>query len=244
MKEATTRKILQSVTDSYNQIANEFSDTRHYAWEEFKFFKPYLFENAEIIDLGCGNGRLNQFLDQYYLGQPYRYIGIDNSTNLLKAAHHKYPKKVFLPGDQLNVPIGENQADLIFNIAAFHHIPSSTLRLHALAEMKKVLRPNGLLIMTVWNLWQYKYWWPNLRAWLKSIFTLGDYAPNDLFIPWKNNQGKAISQRYYHNFTPGELNRLLKKAGFTIIESFSAKKGQKTSFLKGFNYIVIARNHE
>lgn len=244
MKEATARKLLQSVSESYNQIANEFSDTRHYAWDEFKYFKPYLFENAEIVDLGCGNGRLIKFLDQYYLGQPYRYVGIDNSTNLLQAAHQKFPKNVFLPGDQLNIPLSENQADIIFNIAAFHHIPSKILRLKALAEMKKVLRHNGILIITVWNLWQTKYWWANLTGWLRSIFSLGDYAVNDLYIPWKNGQGKVVSKRYYHNFIPAELNRLLKKSGFTIMESFSAKKGQKTSFLKGFNYIVIARNHD
>jgi len=244
VKEATSQKILKSVPESYNLIANEFSDTRHYAWEEFKFFKPYLFENAEIVDLGCGNGRLNLFLDQYYLGQKYRYIGIDNSENLLKAAQKKFPRKIFLPGDQIDIPLSENQADIVFNIAAFHHIPSPKLRLQALADIKRILKPNGLLIMTVWNLWQKKYFWHNLRAWLKSIITFGDYAPNDLFIPWRNDHGKKISERYYHNFLPVELNNLLKKSGFTTLENFTVRNGKKTAFFKGYNYIIIARSNE
>lgn len=243
MKEATARKILRSVSDSYNIIANEFSDTRQYAWEEFKSFKPYLFEGAEIVDLGCGNGRLIKFLDQYFLGQKYNYLGIDNSTALLKHAAKNHPEKVFLPGDQLSIPLSENQADLLFNIAAFHHIPSANLRLESLYEISRVLKPNGLLIMTVWNLWQMKYWKANLWAWLRSLVTFGDFAPNDLFIPWKNPSGKMASSRYYHSFLPSELENLVTKAGFTIEESFAVKKGQKVSFFQSFNYIIIARNH-
>ena len=243
MKEATAKKILKSVSNSYNIIANEFSDTRQYSWEEFKYFKPYLFEGAEIVDLGCGNGRLIKFLDQYFLGQKYNYVGIDNSSGLLSHANKAHPQKVFLPGDQLSLPLADNQADIIFNIAAFHHIPSTSLRLESLYEMSRILKPNGLLVITVWNLWQWKYWKANLFAWLRALITFGDFAINDLFISWKNPSGKTASNRYYHSFLPTEINHLVKKAGFTIIENFAVKKGQKVAFLKSFNYIIIARNN-
>lgn len=242
LKKAQINKILDNVKISYNHIADEFSDTRQYSWDDFNFFKPYLFENAEIIDLGCGNGRLINFLDQYFLGQTYRYIGFDNSDNLLEKAHQLHPQKVFLPGDQLEIPLSENQADLVFNIAAFHHIPSANLRRQALMETKRVLKPGGILIMTVWNLWQTKYLIANLKAWLSSILSLGSLAPNDLFIPWKNSHGKIMTSRYYHNFLPWELKNLVKKSGFKILKAFPAKKGAKSSFLKSYNYILIARN--
>ena len=243
MKDATAKKILKSVSDSYNAIADEFSDTRQAAWDDFQFFQPYLFENAEIVDLGCGNGRLIKFLDQFFLGQQYRYIGVDNSTGLLKHAARQFPKKIFLPGDQLNIPIETGQVNVLFNIAAFHHIPSKSLRLAALAEMKRVLKPNGILILTVWNLWQWKYWWANLAGWLRSLFSLGNFAPNDLFIPWKSGSRKVMAKRYYHNFLPSELDMLVKKAGFTVLECFPVRKGKRTSLDKAFNYLVIARNH-
>lgn len=246
MQQKIVNKLLREVQESYHQIANEFSDTRHYSWEEFTYFKPYLKTNAEIVDLGCGNGRLLDFLYSHYLSHNFHYIGIDNNTSLLAKAHQKYPKEVFLPGDLINIPLEKNQADLVLSIAAFHHLPSQALRLQSLAEIKKVLRQDGLLILTVWNLWQKKYLWQNIKAWLRSIFTLGNYALNDLQIPWKNGQGKQLTSRYYHNFTPAELNKLLKKAGFVIIESFSTKKGQKLPFLKSFNYCIVAKisHHE
>jgi ubiquinone/menaquinone biosynthesis C-methylase UbiE len=242
VKEATADKLLKEVRKTYNTISGEFSDTRNYSWPDFNFFKPYLFENAEIVDLGCGNGRLVRFLDQYFLGSPYRYIGIDNSEKLLEKAHQQFPKNVFLPGDQLDIPMTDHQVDLMFNIAAFHHIPSAKLRLEALQEMKRVIKPNGILIMTVWNLWQWKYRISILKAACKYISSLGKYAPNDLLIPWKSSHGDTVAKRYYHNFLPHEISGLLKQSGFKILKSFSTQKGVKTSFLKGFNYVIIAQN--
>lgn len=241
MKESIAKKLLQHVTTSYNLIAHEFSDSRVRHWDEFKFYQPYFFEGAEIIDLGCGNGRVIDFLYKHYLSNNFRYVGIDNSEKLLEQALKLHPKEVFLPGDQLSLPIEENNTDLILNIAAFHHIPSYNLRLQALLEMKRVLKPSGVLIISVWNLFQRKYWWENLKAWLKFFTSFGSYAPTDLFIPWKNNQKKVLSHRYYHSFLPSELNNLIKAAGLEIIECYSVKKGLKVPFLKSYNYCVIAK---
>ncbi len=242
MKKAKIAKILEDVKKSYNLIADEFSDTRNYSWEDFNYFKQYLFENAEIVDLGCGNGRLVNFLEKYYLGKPYRYVGLDNSEALLKKALDLHPHQVFLPGDQMEIPLSENQADLVFDIAAFHHIPSVNLRKQSLLEIKRVLKPGGILVLTVWNLWQRKYLWPNLKAWLEFLISFGGIAPNDLFIPWKNSRGKVVSSRYYHNFLPVELNNLVKKAGFSVIKAFPSRNGHKTSLFNSYNYILIAKN--
>ncbi len=244
MKKATAKKILQSVKESYNSIANEFSDTRQYSWKEFDFFKPYLHERAEIVDIGCGNGRLIKFLDQFYLGKPYRYIGLDNSNNLLQKAHQSFPNRLFLPGDQLSIPVDENEIDIIFNIAAFHHIPSYKLRLEALMGMHRILKKDGKLIITVWNLWQYKYLKENIKGWSNWLFSFGQFAPNDLFISFKNGKGTNLANRYYHNFFPFEIKYLAKKAGFKVLEKYSCRKGKKCSFLQGHNYVLILQKDE
>ena len=241
MQEAQAQKILKHVQESYNLIAYEFSESRFKQWDEFKFYQPYLFAGAEIVDLGCGNGRILEFLYQHYLSNDFKYIGLDNSDGLLKEAHKKHPNNVFLPGDQLEIPIAENQADVLLNIAAFHHIPSSNLRLQALLEMNRILKPGGILIISVWNLFQRKYWIAHLKAWLRFIYTLGSYSPTDLFITFKNSARKILTNRYYHSFFPDELNSLVKKAGFTIRENYSVKKGNKVPFFDSFNYCIIAQ---
>jgi len=240
MREQTAHKLLKHVKDSYNLIANEFSESRNRPWDEFKYFEPYLKQNSEIVDLGCGNGRLYDYLQKYYLKfgpKSFHYIGIDNSEGLLNHAKTKYHDQIFMLGDQLKIPLDENQADLIMNIAAFHHIPGYSLRLQALYEMKRVLKKDGYLIMTVWNLWQPKYLKVILKALANFILSLGNFSPNDFQVPWGNEK----HPRYYHAFLPAEVMSLVKKAGFEIVETFSVKKGVKTSFFKSFNFCIIAK---
>jgi hypothetical protein len=95
--------------------------------------------------------------------------------------------------------------------------------------MKRVLKPDGTIILTVWDLWQKKYWKALAKAIIRSIVTLGTFKINDTFIPW----GKAKKPRYYHAFTMKELKILFEETGWNIIEL----SGSQPS---GHDFIVIA----
>lgn len=191
---------MEKVLETYEDIASEFSKTRNKAWPEFEKFKDYVEDHFKILDLGCGNGRLFEYLGEI------EYIGVDISEKLLKEAKKRFPKGKFIKGDQLKIPAKDEEFDIVFNIAAFHHIPSRKLRRKALDEMHRVLKKDGILILTVWNLFQKKYIKHIARSIVKSIFTLGKYDWNDTIIPW----GKEKKDRYYHAFTERELRGLLK----------------------------------
>ncbi len=241
MREKKAQNILAAVQSTYNQIAEEFSNTRVHPGKEFEHFLPYLKPGAIVADIGCGNGRLVKWLQQVtneWTKPAYKYTGIDNSAGLLAKAKELFPKENFMEGDQLNLPLDTNSVDIIFNIRAFHHLPSRALRLKALAEMRRVLKKDGIMVITVWNLWQKKYWKALFKAGLRYLFTLGSYAPNDTFIPWG-----AKATRYYHAFIPGELNKLVTNADFEIMELFSVQQnGQKVPFNQSHDLVIIAKN--
>jgi len=67
-------------------------------------------------------------------------------------------------------------------------------------------------------------------VWWKKIRGQHHYGWRDLVFPWKNAQGKNISQRYYYAFTKHGFKSELKKAGW-IIDSCRNDR---------FNYWVIA----
>jgi len=239
MRERKAQKILRQVKDTYHEIAEDFDRTRKNAGKEFAEFAKYVKESSHIIDLGCGNGRLLLFLEELFKNDPkpfYKYLGIDNSPSLLKIAQRNFPHQNFIEGDQLEIPVEHGIADVVFNIRAFHHIPSKTLRIQALSEMNRILRENGVLIITVWNLWQKKYLKYLLAGILRFFYTLGGYAPNDTLIPW----GKK-ARRYYHAFTPFELHKLVSRCGFEIEEQFYVKDGMRVPWKRCHDIVIVAK---
>ncbi|MEK7171408.1 MAG: class I SAM-dependent methyltransferase [Patescibacteria group bacterium] len=197
-----TKDVLNKVRHDYGLIAEEFSKTRLHPWPEFaEFLKNLnLGGNAgkiKLLDIGCGNGRLYDFLKN----EPIIYTGIDNNKNLLTLAKKQHKKAKFKYASATKLPFSANSFDTVWCIAVLHHLPTKGLRLKACREMKRVLKKNGKLMITVWNLWQKKY-----RKFINK-------KTHDALIPWNNKLN-----RYYYAFKPAELKSLIQKSGFPIIK--------------------------
>jgi len=208
--------LLEKTRQDYNLIAEEFSNTRQFIWKDLKPLLDYTNSGDRVLDVGCGNGRLLGALENKQID----YIGIDNSLKLIDEAKKRFPRGNFQVADALNLPFPENYFDKIYSIAVLHHIPSKEFRLRVLEEIKRVLKPKGLLILTVWNLWQRKTAWKSFfnKAFLKILGkTKLDFK--DIFYPWKDKSGIIVTQRYFHLFTKRELKKLAKKAAFKVKET-------------------------
>ena len=97
------------------------------------------------------------------------------------------------------IPFPDKSFDYVLSISMLHHLNSKD-RIKAVQEIKRILKLNGKAIITVWNK-------------LQKRFIL---KKKDIFIPWHKREKSY--QRYYHLFTGWELSRLLKKAGFKILQ--------------------------
>ena len=223
----------EKTRQDYNLIAEHFSSTRQFLWEDLKPLSQYTQKGERILDLGCGNGRLREL----FKDKEVEYTGIDNSEKLVGKAKIRYPEADFRSGDALRLPFPRDYFDKVFCIAVLHHVPSGEFRLEFLKEAKRVLRPGGKLILTVWNLWQRK---TSRNLFLKNVFLklIGrsklDFK--DIFYPWKGQDGKIITRRYFHLFTKGELKKLAKKAGFQIKEIKNLEREKN----RGNNILLVA----
>jgi SAM-dependent methyltransferase len=108
---------------------------------------------AEVIDLGCGGGRAGLALSP--LG--YRVTGLDLTWEMIHSTHqayltHKLPPHV-LQADIQAIPCADDSYDiaLIF-IAALQHIQGRAARQKTLAEIGRILRPGGILILALDNI--------------------------------------------------------------------------------------------
>ncbi len=258
MKKAKIQNILNQTHDIYNTIAPDFSITRGKWWHALDEFKNYAKEGDSILDLGCGNGRLAEL----FKNMDVKYLGMDNSEELIKIAQEKFKDKEnikFEVGDVVSPPyqggvrgglpegVGnhpqpllgkEGGFNLIFMLAVLHHIPTEKLRLEILKNIYQLLKPGGRLVMSNWNILRVKKYFPRFFD-FKYKITHGVYNLKDAFIPWKPIGDE--NQRYVHSFTKGELKRLLSKAGFKNLKVYYENKGVKTNFFKGYNLMVIVK---
>ena len=96
-----------------------------------KFVKDYHLENARVLDVGAGSGLLQD--------QVPDYTGLD-----ISATARRYFHKPFVQGDARAMPFRDGEFDAAWSIWVLEHVPNPEM---ALAEMRRVIKPNGLLLL-------------------------------------------------------------------------------------------------
>jgi len=201
--------LLEKGRQDYNLIAEDFARTRHFVWD-IEPLKIYVKDGDKILDLGCGSGRLIEILHDKRIN----YICLDSSQRLIEIAKKNYPGFNFLVGEALNLPFPENSFDKVFSIRVLPHIPSKEFQIEFLKEVKRVLKPQGVLILTCWYLYRFKFkiqFILMLKNCFLKIMGKSKLDFGDALVPW----GKKV-MRYYHYFTKDGLGKIAKEAGFEI----------------------------
>lgn len=104
---------------------------------------------GDVYDLGCGPGQTTAFLH----GCGVSVRGMDVSAGLLREARQRHAGLAFEPGDMLALPLADASLAGVIAFYAIVHLSPAGLR-RALAEMHRVLRPGGrLLVMMPWRIW-------------------------------------------------------------------------------------------
>ena len=214
--------LLVKTRSDYNQIAREFSNSRAFIWEELIPLAKHVQAGDKILDLGCGNGRLFSMLKE----KKVEYLGVDSSERIIEIARGKYGTEgaKFLVVEALDLPFPENSFQEIFSIAVLHHIPSEDFRLKFLNEIKRVLKPKGLLVLTVWNL--RKNYLLLLKYTILKIIGKSELDSGDVLYPWRDSGGNIVLQRYIHCFKKRELEKLIEKTGFKVKEMGFLARGR------------------
>jgi len=213
--------ILLKTKRDYNIIASHFSKKRSFFWKDWQSFLKLVKQGDKVLDLGCGNGRLYQVLKD----KKITYLGIDFSSNLLEIAKKKYPQADFRLGNIADKKTWQNVQgfDICFCLAVFHHFPTPLIQLKVLKLIHQSLKNNGLLVLSVWNLWQKRFIPEHLKQLVWKINQ--GFQLKWLKVPYKVSDGQKIIKkvdRFCYSFTIQELKNLVEKAGFQLLEE---KKG-------------------
>jgi len=201
----------------WDAIAKSFDSTRRYPWKECLDFIEEM--HGVAIDIGCGNARhLIPMAEKCKVA-----VGLDSSFKMVEIAYNKVKgkKNIFvICGDACKLPFKDAFFDFALFIATLHNIKGKENRIKALKELKRVLKPGGKALISVWAKWQDKWLWYFVK---KFFIRRGEHG--DIYIPWKKN-GLDV-QRFYHLYSMREFKRDIKKAGLVIEKAWSVKKVTK-----------------
>jgi ubiquinone/menaquinone biosynthesis C-methylase UbiE len=98
-----------------------------------------------VLDLGCGTGFLSARMAAD-LGATV--VGCDYSAGMLSEARARTHDVAWVQGDALHLPLADGSVDAATSTEAFHWFPDPDL---ALAELARVIRPGGTLLVALVN---------------------------------------------------------------------------------------------
>lgn len=172
----------------WEALAEPWDRARRRAWPEVAAFAESFPPGARVLDLAAGNGRHGAVAAK----AGARVVAADFSRALLAFAHER--GLAVAQADARDLPFRDRAFDGALFVAALHCIPSRAARVGALAEMRRVLKPRGRALVTVWSRFREE----GLRGALTA----------DADVPWGD------VKRYYHFYGPVELMADCRAAGF------------------------------
>ena len=113
-----------------------------------KLLNKFNVNNKTILDVGSSFGWLEREILK--TGKSNKLIGVDPNKDAVMFAQKKVKGARFLVGDALNLPLKNNQVDMVTLFDVIEHVPEN-FETKALNEVNRVLMKGGLLFLSTPN---------------------------------------------------------------------------------------------
>jgi SAM-dependent methyltransferase len=146
------RKILYRILIKPFRLRNSLLVDGYITGNIGKWIRRYSKEGDIILDIGCGDIRLYRYVPQNRF-----YYAFDISINelfLQEKLREKNRNLYFAFASATDIPLESNTIDIAVCTEVFDHIPQYQ---DAIREILRVIKPNGLLLVSVSNNSCYKY---------------------------------------------------------------------------------------
>jgi len=198
-------------TDPYEYFMGRWS--RIVAKDFLEWLTPET--NKKWLDVGCGSGVLSDLISTGY--KPTFLTAIDQSSKFIEAMQRRLKKKMDCRvGDALNLPLGNSSVDITVSGLVLNFIPEQDT---ALAEMKRVTSPGGIVAAYVWDYSE------------KMDFLMTFW---DTVVKLKPDVSDLHEAHRFPDCSAEGLMRLFERAGFNKIETVAIEI--ETKFLNFDDY--------
>lgn len=176
----------------------------------------------KILEIGCGFGRLADFYSPLFnkvtlsdpsiklLNQAKKYLRNNRKIEFLRSSAHK-------------IPVNNHFYDYCLMIRVCHHLPELE---PAIKEIKRVLKPNGFLILEFANKINFK---ARIRAILRGEF---DFSQNIYPIDLRSNRKRNENYIDFCSHHPAQVEKILLRNGFSLEKTLSVSNFRSSFFKK------------
>lgn len=162
---------------------------------------------GSVLDVGCGPGIYAPLVRQ--LG--HSYIGVDISPKMIEVARKRFASCAYFEVcDALHLPFEESSFDAVLCLGMFEYI-SPGEEGNYLRELKRVVKPEGVIILSYLNA-KSPYW-----LWLNNVFPLLKFCAIGLRSVFRRSYALALRDCVYE--TPSTRKFALKKQQALLLEN-------------------------
>jgi ubiquinone/menaquinone biosynthesis C-methylase UbiE len=150
-------------SSNFDSIANVYDKSlpahvvEHYLRKRTRFVVKHC-PRGQGLDVGCGTGALAARLAQ----EGYRMSGVDPSEGMLDVLRERSPAVNAVRASGTALPFADDGFDVVLTVAVMHHIADPRDVARTLAEMVRVARPGGRIL--VWDHNPRNPYWKLLMA--------------------------------------------------------------------------------
>lgn len=182
--------------------------TRNEADMSFKRRVQTIFEwlppddDATFLDCACGRGF---YLNYYRTVSKVKLVGLELEDEVIRKAQANVghlPDITLTRGNIYQLPFPDNTFDGVILSEILEHIEDDV---RGLKEVFRVLKPNGVVAITVPNA-NYPFWWDPINKTLESVFNT--HIQNGVLA--------GIWANHVRLYTLPQLREVVKAANFTI----------------------------
>jgi len=130
-----------------------------------------------------------------------RVVGIDISVGMASIAKSRHSTLVAVGGDVCRLPFADGAFDVIVSNSTLDHMDSMELVEQGLAELQRVLRPGGQLLLTLDNRWH-------------AVVAIRSALPE-----WLLRRLRLVPYHVGIACTPPLLQQMVRRAGFDVREA-------------------------
>lgn len=209
-----------NIADSYDLNNRVHSLWRDQAWRRAAVRAAGLTGHETVLDVACGTGDLTRAMAR---GGAARVVGVDFTFPMLQIASQKPAPSgeapiVYLEGDALHLPIGDESVDVVSIAFGIRNVVDAAA---ALREFHRVLRPGGRCVILEFGLPRSRFLRGLYNVYFRRVMPLtatvisGDRTGAYRYLPESVNT--FISRE--------RMTRMLDETGFEMTRSRSLTLG-------------------